>query len=502
MEGSGDASPKFDYMQAVVDGWSKPSFLVPTECNTARFDADWNQAVQRVIVGGKTPKEAMQEAEKTFLSRQKPMASRRGRPLHVTSDSDARQFELVSVPVRGAGAGHRRVFVAVPLGIGVYYSLHEADYFELRASSASTTTSRYSTRRWCARAWFATVIFSVFSLVITLGVGMALALHLERDTRLNVFVRAVVLVPYTIAMLVGSLLLKWIFSQGRRDHVRSCSALRPGGRDHPRRSERRHGRAGLQRRVARQRVRDDPAARRPQGHSARNSMPPRASTAPAPWYRFRRITLPLMRVPILITLMRLLIHFVNVLTFALILTGGGPNNATQTMGLAMYRMGFVDFRLGEANALAMLVLPVQPRADRVHTACSSASGGRRGMSAAAPVPAPRGGDSAQAGGAARCAQSERGRHGRHLHRRAVPDPLGPVDVAQAGERTSSNIRRSSFRPRRRSSTTRCSSSTGIQQVHPEQRHRVGGDGRAAALALGSLAAYATGAVRLPRQARS
>ena len=62
--------PKYEYMKAVIDGWSANSFLVPTECNTARFDADWNQAVQRVIVGGKTPKEAMQEAEKSFLSRQ------------------------------------------------------------------------------------------------------------------------------------------------------------------------------------------------------------------------------------------------------------------------------------------------------------------------------------------------------------------------------------------------------------------------------------------------
>ena len=35
----------------------------------------------------------------------------------------------------------------------------------------------------------------------------------------------------------------------------------------------------------------------------------------------------------------------------LILTAGGPNNATKTVGLAMYRLGFVDFRLGEANAL-------------------------------------------------------------------------------------------------------------------------------------------------------
>jgi len=63
-------APKYDYMKAVVDGWAANGFMVPTECNTARFDADWNQAVQRVIVGGKTAKEAMQEAEKSFLSRQ------------------------------------------------------------------------------------------------------------------------------------------------------------------------------------------------------------------------------------------------------------------------------------------------------------------------------------------------------------------------------------------------------------------------------------------------
>ena len=71
--------------------------------------------------------------------------------------------------------------------------------------------------------------------------------------------------------------------------------------------------------------------------------------------RFRRITLPLMRIPILITLVRLLIHFVNMLTFALILTGGGPDNATETVVLKMYRLGFVDLPLGQANALALLV---------------------------------------------------------------------------------------------------------------------------------------------------
>jgi len=50
-----------------------------------------------------------------------------------------------------------------------------------------------------------------------------------------------------------------------------------------------------------------------------------------------------------------LIHFVNILTFPLILTGGGPGNATEVVVLRMFRLGFQDHILGPANALAILV---------------------------------------------------------------------------------------------------------------------------------------------------
>jgi len=63
-------TPQFGFMQAVVEGWRAWSFMTPTECNTARFDADWNQAAQRVLVGNVTPERALQEAERAFLDRQ------------------------------------------------------------------------------------------------------------------------------------------------------------------------------------------------------------------------------------------------------------------------------------------------------------------------------------------------------------------------------------------------------------------------------------------------
>jgi ABC-type sugar transport system permease subunit len=44
-----------------------------------------------------------------------------------------------------------------------------------------------------------------------------------------------------------------------------------------------------------------------------------------------------------------------VLTFPLILTGGGPNNATDTVALRIFRVGFEDYDLGRANAMAILL---------------------------------------------------------------------------------------------------------------------------------------------------
>jgi ABC-type sugar transport system permease subunit len=199
-----------------------------------------------------------------------------------------------------------------------------------------------------------TGVFSIFALFFTFILGFALALYLERDTRLNVFLRAVVLIPYIIAMLVGSLLLKWIFGQ---DSGILNFALGPLGFGQT--TILADPKAAMAALVFNAVWRDSAFAMilllaglkgiDPQLYAAA-----RVDGAGA-IMRFRTLTLPLMRTPILIATIRLAIHFVNVLTFALILTGGGPNEATQTLGLTMYRIGFVDFRIGQASAMAFMV---------------------------------------------------------------------------------------------------------------------------------------------------
>jgi ABC-type sugar transport system permease subunit len=246
------------------------------------------------------------------------------------------------------------LFVAVPLAAGVYYSLHRVDLLRLGPFIGLENYWRVIASPAVRNSLFVTLIFTFFALFFTFLAGLGLALLLERDTRLHIFGRAVVLVPYTVSMLVGSMLLKWVFS---RDAGLIDLVLAPlGFRDVSILADPTNAMAAL---VFNAVWRDSAfsmillmaglksvplelyAASRVDGARSR--------------YRFRRITLPLLRIPILITLIRLLVHFVNVLTFALVLTGGGPNDATNTLGLELYHIGFRDFRFGQANALAFLV---------------------------------------------------------------------------------------------------------------------------------------------------
>lgn len=246
------------------------------------------------------------------------------------------------------------VFVAFPLCLGFYYSLHRADFFQITEFRGLGNYERILASPMVLNSLWVTSVFSIFALFFTFVVGFALALHLERDTRLNVFLRAVVLVPYVIAMLVGSLLLKWIFTQ---DSGLTHFILGPLGLGQATILADPQAAMGA---LVFNAVWRDSAFAMILLLAGLKSIDPQLYAAArvdgaGPWMRFRTLTLPLMRVPILITTIRLLIHFVNVLTFALILTGGGPNEATQTLGLTMYRIGFIDFRIGQASAMAILV---------------------------------------------------------------------------------------------------------------------------------------------------
>jgi multiple sugar transport system permease protein len=73
---------------------------------------------------------------------------------------------------------------------------------------------------------------------------------------------------------------------------------------------------------------------------------------------FISITLPLMKSALLVLVVLTTIADFNVVVAMLVLTGGGPGTATESMSLRMYYEAFVNARMGTASAVAMLIFGV------------------------------------------------------------------------------------------------------------------------------------------------
>jgi multiple sugar transport system permease protein len=73
------------------------------------------------------------------------------------------------------------------------------------------------------------------------------------------------------------------------------------------------------------------------------------------WRRLWRITLPLLSPVIFFNLITSVIGAFQVFTTPQVLTRGGPNYASLVYVLYLYQVGFRDFRMGYASALAWVL---------------------------------------------------------------------------------------------------------------------------------------------------
>jgi len=73
------------------------------------------------------------------------------------------------------------------------------------------------------------------------------------------------------------------------------------------------------------------------------------------WQRFRHITVPTISPVIFYNLIMGIIAALQSFTLFFVMTGGGPNNATTTFMLYLYREAFVSLRMGYGSAMAWLL---------------------------------------------------------------------------------------------------------------------------------------------------
>jgi len=73
---------------------------------------------------------------------------------------------------------------------------------------------------------------------------------------------------------------------------------------------------------------------------------------------FFSVTLPLMRTALMVLIVLTTITDFNLVVAMLVLTGGGPGTATESMSLRMYYEAFTYARMGSASAIAMIIFAI------------------------------------------------------------------------------------------------------------------------------------------------
>lgn len=195
-----------------------------------------------------------------------------------------------------------------------------------------------------------TAYFTLLSVALELLIGFAIALLLERPSRLKGVVRAVVLIPWAIPTVVSARMWEWIlntdfglmnFLIGHRINwlgspvwAMHAAILVDAWKTTP--FVVILLMAGLQ------------AIPGDLYQSARVD-------GAGNWAIFREITLPLLRPVILVVLIFRTLDAFRVFDAVYVLTGGGPANTTETLSIYAYRVLFQTLQFGYGSALAVVV---------------------------------------------------------------------------------------------------------------------------------------------------
>jgi raffinose/stachyose/melibiose transport system permease protein len=72
-----------------------------------------------------------------------------------------------------------------------------------------------------------------------------------------------------------------------------------------------------------------------------------------PWERFRYVTLPLLGPTIRISAFLSVIYSIQLLDMVWVITGGGPDHASETMAITMFQYGFKRYQVGYASTISV-----------------------------------------------------------------------------------------------------------------------------------------------------
>ena len=247
------------------------------------------------------------------------------------------------------------VFSLLPTFYGMVISVYRVEFVQLLSfvGMANYVGVLADPKFWnSVRVSF---IFTAFSMLLSVSIGFALALVANQAVRFRGLFRTIALLPWVTSYVVTYLIFRWILNAdfgllnalfvealgwpriqwlGDPNLAMACLILVNVWRGVPYAMVLLlAGRQGIPQELYEAAAID--------GASGVRS--------------FLSVTLPLMRTPLLILIVLTTITDFNIVVAMLVLTGGGPGTATESMSLRMYYEAFNYFRMGSASAIAMII---------------------------------------------------------------------------------------------------------------------------------------------------
>ena len=210
-----------------------------------------------------------------------------------------------------------------------------------------------------AKAALNTALFTVGSIVFQFGIGLALAVFFNGRFPGSETLRALLLLPWLLPLVVSSAVWRWMLDQ---DHGIINAALRTLHLAHepvPWLTSTTWSLPAV--------ILTNTWLGIPFNmiilHGGLRAIPDSLYEAAAldganAWQQFRYVTWPLLRPVTGIVLMLGLVYTIKVFDVIMVVTGGGPANATETLTTWSYGLSFRDFAFGQAAVVGNVLIVV------------------------------------------------------------------------------------------------------------------------------------------------
>lgn len=245
-------------------------------------------------------------------------------------------------------------FMIVPIFMTGYYSLTKWNGIGEKVFTGLANYQKILVNSTFRTALSNTFLFTLILVPLEMALGILTALLLNHPFRARGFVRAAIYMPCMVSSVITGLVFKWLFDTnlGLINYLITLA----GGSKLPWAEGKQYAMVM----IILTSVWHNTGAKMVIYLAALQGIPAEYQEAAmvdgaSAVQRFFRITLPLLRGTTMFVLITSIISSFKTFDLIYVMTGGGPRNATTTLGMYIYNTAFVNSNFGRASAAGMIL---------------------------------------------------------------------------------------------------------------------------------------------------